>query len=512
MAIVEMAKVMRALREMSSALGDDRVFFEQQDRDAYSDQFSWEPERHMPGGVVAPESQEEVRAAVTIANNNRVPIWPISRGKNLGYGSAAPVMAGSIVMDLSRMKKIEVDEENGTVLLEPGVGFFDLYDHLRDNNIPLWLSVPGNSWGSVVGNALDRGVGYTDYGDHAARICGVEMVLANGEVVRTGTGAMSNSSTWQLYKPGFGPSWDTMLCQSNFGVITKVGMWLMREPQAVAGFDIECDKPEDLEWLIDTLAPLRRDGIIQQTPSIGNWLRSASPLTTRDQWAEPGVPLSQSAIDAIRTEFNVGYWSVSTRMYGAAEVVEAKQRVVAKAFENTSAQLTPSSWKTGDDPEGTPWTGVPITFPLSNTNWFGGRGGHLGFSPVMPARGDVAMKLFNQASALFDEYGFDYHPSFAIGERHMTNVNQILFDRDNAEMTSKIDPLFRQLVTNAADEGYSEYRAHIDYMDLIASTFDFGDGALRRMNEKVKDALDPNGIIAPGKSGIRAREQRGTSS
>lgn len=130
------------------------------------------------------------------------------------------------------MKKIEVDRENGTVLLEPGVGFFDLYDYLHDNNIPLWL-VPGNNWGSVVGNALDRGVGYTTFGDHASRICGIEMVMADGEIVRTGTGAMANSATWNPYKAGYGPSWDTMLCQANFGVITKVGMWLVPEPESM---------------------------------------------------------------------------------------------------------------------------------------------------------------------------------------------------------------------------------------------------------------------------------------
>lgn len=499
----------RALRRFARVVGANNVFYQEDEIAAYADPFSWDHQRHMPAGAVSPQSVDEIQAIVKIANEEKAPLWPISRGKNLGYGGAAPVMAGTIILDLSRMKKIQVDESSGTVLLEPGVGFFDLYDHLQREKIPLWLSVPGNSWGSVAGNALDRGVGYTNYGDHAARICGMEVVLADGSLVRTGTGGMTNSATWQLYKHGYGPSWDTVFTQSNFGIVTKLGLWLMPEPEALAGFDIEVDHEDDISWLVDTLAPLRREGVIQQSPSIGNWLRVAAPLSTRDEWAKPGEPIGQAAIEEIRKRFNIGWWSVSTRFYGPLEIVEATQRHVERAFSKTSAKLTPANWVRGGAPEGSPWTGVPVTFPMANANWFGGRGGHMGFSPVLPVSGDLALKESKRVEALFREYGFDYHPSFALGERHMVYVNQVLFDRDNTEMTNKIDPLFRRLIADAAEQGFSEYRAHIEYMDTVASTFDYNDQALRRLNERVKDALDPNGIIAPGKSGIRSAAQRG---
>jgi 4-cresol dehydrogenase (hydroxylating) len=502
---IDGAALAQALRAFAGVVGAANVFTGEEDRIAYSDHFAPDDQegRHQPSAGVAPVTVEEIQEIVRIANRYKIPLWPISRGKNFGYGGAAPVLKGSVVLDLTRMKKIEVDRENGTVLVEPGVSFFDLYDYLQENKIPLWLSVPGNSWGSVAGNALDRGVGYTTYGDHAARICGLEVVLPDGDLVRTGMGAIGAGKTWQLYKPGFGPSWDTMFCQSNLGIVTKLGLWLMPEPESVLGFNVDVDKPEDLGWLVDTLAPLRREGILQQSPSIGNWLRAAATMTTRDQWAKPGQPLDEKAISAIRKMFNIGWWGVSLRFYGPLEITEATQRVVQKAFNGKPvSNMTQARWVRGDPPEGSPVTGVPVTYPLANANWFGGRGGHLGFSPVLPVSGDLALRYFKRNYQLFNEYGFDYHPSFAIGERSMNNVNQLLYDQDDSRMVANLDTLFRTLVREAAAEGYAEYRTHIEYMDLVAGTFDFNNHALLRLNERVKDALDPNGVIAPGKSGI----------
>ena len=118
------------------------------------------------------------------------------------------------------------------------------------------------------------------------------------------------------------------------------------------------------------------------------------------------------------------------------------------------------------------------------------------------------MDQFRRTYSLYEKYGMDYHASFAMGERSLTNVNQLLYNKDDAGMMGRVDGMFRELVADAKAHGYGEYRTHIDYMDLVADTFDFNDHALRRLNVKVKDALDPNGILAPGKSGIWPRGAR----
>ncbi|MCJ2181808.1 FAD-binding oxidoreductase [Novosphingobium sp. 1949] len=506
------ARIQQALRQFQSVLGADRTFFTDEDATSYQDKFAIDDALHHPAGALAPETVEEIQALVRIAAEHKVPLWPISRGKNLGYGGSAPELAGSVVLDLSRMKKIEYDEANGTVLLEPGVGFYDLYDFLQARGMKHWLSTPGNAWGSVVGNALDRGVGYTPYGENTSKICGMEVVLADGSVVRTGMGALAGSPTWQLYRYGFGPAWDQMFVQSNFGIVTKMGLWLMPEPESLMGMDLEFDSPEDLGPLIDALGPLRREGLLQQSPTIGNWLRAAAVLTTRSEWTDQPGALSDAVIAAIRAKYRIGWWGVSLRLYGREAVNKAAYPILEKAMNDLKPMtLRPATWKRGEPLEHSGWTGTPITFPMQNANWHGGRGGHLGFSPVLPQSGNAAMAQFKRTYDRYREFGMDYQASFAFGERHLINVNVALLDKDDPAMMGKVDPFLRQLVADAKAQGYGEYRTHLDYMDLVAQTYDFGGNALLKLNQRVKNALDPSGIIAPGKSGIWADANLGAS-
>jgi 4-cresol dehydrogenase (hydroxylating) len=301
-----------------------------------------------------------------------------------------------------------------------------------------------------------------------------------------------------------------MFVQSNFGVVTKMGMWLMPEPESVMGLDVQFDKPEDLKAMVDVIGPLRRERVLQQSPSIGNWMRAAAVLTRRTDWTDQPGALSDAVIDAIRQRFNIGWWGVELRVYGREDMNKAAFKVLKDAMGAAGPlSMSESSWSRGEPLPPSTWNGAPTTFAMQNINWYGGRGGHIGFSPVIPQDGDAALAQFRRTYARYQEYGMDYQGSFAFGERHLTNVNAMVFDHDDAAMMGRIDPFFRALVADAKAHGYGEYRTHLDYMDLVAGTYDFNGGALTRLNEKVKTALDPNGIIAPGKSGIWGKNLAG---
>ena len=80
--------------------------------------------------------------------------------------------------------------------------------------------------------------------------------------------------------------------------------------------------------------------------------------------------------------------------------------------------------------------------------------------------------------------------------------------RLEADLTERGNRLFHALVKDAAEQGYGEYRTHLSYMDEVAGTYSFNDHALRRFNETLKDAVDPNGILSPGRGGIWPKAHR----
>ena len=97
-----------ALKQFEDIVGKDWVFTSDADvamyRDAYSP-FYGEKEELVASAAVAPDNVEDVQKIVKVANTYKIPIYPISTGKNLGYGGSAPAYSGSVVLDLKRMNR-----------------------------------------------------------------------------------------------------------------------------------------------------------------------------------------------------------------------------------------------------------------------------------------------------------------------------------------------------------------------------------------------------------------------
>nr|WP_246866157.1 FAD-dependent oxidoreductase [Novosphingobium sp. SG720] len=495
-----------ALKAYAGVVGKDWVMASESDRDAYSDIYApGDAEQWAASAAVAPANVEEVRAIVRLANEHKTPLWPVARGKNLGYGTAAPRMAGSIVLDLGRMNKIiDIDPKLATCVVEPGVGFFDLHDAILRGNHPLWMSVPGNGWGSVIGNALDHGIGYTPYGLHARNLCGLEVVLPDGDLLRTGMGAMNNNPAWHHFPFSYGPTFDLAFTQSNLGVVTKAGLWLQPAPEASLELIFDIPEEGDIGWVVDTIAPMKISGLIEQNVFIPSWLGKMVLKGQRhDFWDKPGA-IPEWRVAELLKQYKLGYWQVALRLYGEESVIKAKAEIVKAAMKRHLAAPPQENWWRQGDAIGQYEIsmGVPSAVPLQMSDWIGGRGAHMGFSPVVPASSEHVLGQLKRSRKIIADHDVDFYASFTIGGRFANNINMLMYDRDDAPMVENMKALFNALISETAKAGYGEYRTHLGWMDPVMDTFDFNNHALRRFDEKVKSALDPNGIIAPGKQGV----------
>src|SRR5215472_5819229 len=259
---VSEADFAKALQQFAGVVGSQWVISADEDVATYKDAYSpssGEPEEKVAAGAVAPDTVEQIQKILAIANHFSIPLYTVSTGRNLAYGGSAPAYSGSVVLDLKRMNRVlEVSEEYAYALVEPGVSYFDLYRHLREKGLKLWIDVPDPGWGSLIGNAVDHGAGRTPlpYRDHFDAHCGMEVVLANGEVVRTGMGALPTAQTWQQFKYGTGPFMDGIFSQSNFGIVTKMGFWRYPEPEVCLVGRVRVPRHDDVIPFVDILANL----------------------------------------------------------------------------------------------------------------------------------------------------------------------------------------------------------------------------------------------------------------
>jgi len=318
-------RLARALEAWRDVLGTEHVLTDEATLSA-AETATFSTAQSVPA-VIVPGSREEVQECVRIANEHKIPIYPVSTGKNWGYGSRVPPRSGCVLMELYRMNRIVgYDERLAYVTVEPGVTFRQLHEFLRERKSNLMLSVTGSTPDSgPVGNALERGAGSGPYADRAAHVCGFEVVLPTGEVVRTGFGRFLGAKTAKLHRWGVGPYLDGLFAQSNLGIVTEMTMWLAPKPDYFQSCFFGIDDEGRLPALVDALQPLMLGGLFRAGLTVRN---DFNVLVRMQQYPwealEDETPMPPGLLERMRKGFWRDAWWASLWM-GWAELHHASR-------------------------------------------------------------------------------------------------------------------------------------------------------------------------------------------
>ncbi|KUJ19925.1 glycolate oxidase [Mollisia scopiformis] len=471
--------------------------------------------------ITYPSSTSEVQAIVKWANEYTIPIWPISMGRNIGYGGAAPRVPGSVVVDLGRNmnKVLKIDGGNATCMVEPGVSYFKLYEEIQKTGLPLWIDTPDLGGGSVLGNAIDRGVGYTPYGDHFANRCGMEVVLPDGSLLRTGMGALpgkngEDNPTWESFQHAYGPSIDGIFSQSNFGIVTKMGFWLM-PASGHQSYMITFPREDDFPQIVEIIRPLALKRVLGNIPQLRHAIQelavTGQPRTT---WYNGPDRFPREVVREGVKKLPVGdvSWVFYGTQYGDEASIFSQLEIIKSAFLSIpgSKFYLPSELPSDHyiHSRVSVCSGVPVLKELDWLNWKP-NAAHLFFSPIVPTSSSHAKIIHTLIDRLHEKWGFDTFPTICVAGREMHYIANIVYNRANEDEKRRARGLMREMISEAAKEGFGEYRTHLLFADQVAKTYGWNGGALRRFNETIKDALDPKGILAPGRNGIWPKSYRG---
>ena len=486
--------------------------------------------------VLRPGCVENVQEIVKIANEFKISLYPISTGNNWGYGSANPVRDHNVVVDLSRMNRIvDVNTELAYAVIEPGVTQRQLYEYLSKHRTGLMMDPTGSGPScSVLGNTVERGYGITPKGDHFAYVSGMEVVLANGEVLRTSFGHYENAKATHTFKWGVGPYLDGIFTQSNFGIVTKIGVWLMPVAEHFEACYFSANNESDLGPLIDAVRWLLLHGVIRSSVNLVHRNRVLTMLM-QYPWKEMSgkTPLNDEVSKAIARVKKVGAWNGVFALYGTKEEVRAAKKVIKEIFRGKVTRLTFVSDQTlrllerfqtlfgfllkmnmpemlkvlkpsygilkGKPSEvslASPYWRTKKTVPYHDINPAEDNCGLIWFSPVVPMRKENAEEFISIIEPIFSKHGFEMCITFTtVTQRAFDCTLPILYDKDNPDETKRASACYDELSSECMKAGYIPYRFGIQSMADQAGRKDvFWD-----VIEELKGALDPNGILSPGR-------------
>lgn len=217
--------------------------------------------------VVFPISTEEVSQVLKYAWENHIPVTPRGAGTNL-VGSTVPERGG-IVLDLSRMNRIlEIDENTFTAVVEPGVFLEDFQRYVEERGL-FYPPDPGEKKSTIGGNISTNagGMRAVKYGVTRDYVRGLELVLANGDVITAGSKNVKDASGLSLKNLVVGS-------EGTLAVITQCTLKLVPKPQTALSVlvpypDIQRGTASVLSLLKGNVSPTAVEFVEREVAKLG---------------------------------------------------------------------------------------------------------------------------------------------------------------------------------------------------------------------------------------------------
>lgn len=214
------------IKKLNKILPHTGVLTDLEERYAYSFDASNNPEFHeIADAVIFVETIEQVQQIVKFASKNNIPI--ICRGAGTNTVGACLPVNGGIILNFSKMNKIlELNKENMTARVQPGVIVGDLQDEVEKIGL-FYPPDPSNLSVSTIGGSIAQnsaGARCFKYGATKDYIIAMTIITADGEIIHTGSNTIKNAAGYNLGSLFIGS-------EGTLGIVVEATVKLIPKPQ-----------------------------------------------------------------------------------------------------------------------------------------------------------------------------------------------------------------------------------------------------------------------------------------
>lgn len=448
------------IKELAKIVGRDNILSDLKDLIAYS--YDATPRQEMPEVIVFPRSTAIVSAIMKVAHRERVPVVPRGAGTNLS-GGTVPIRGG-IILETSRMNKIlDIDTTNRRVVVEPGVVNLDLQNALAPLGF-FYPPDPASQKSSTLGGNIGENAGgplCLRYGVTSKYVCGMEVVLVDGEVINIG-GYVDDSPGYDLRGLFIGS-------EGILGVATKLILHIIPKPEAtrtmLAIFDTQ---EEGGQAVSDIISVGITPGALELLDKNMCWVI--------EQSVNAGYPTDAEGVLLIEVA-------------GLADTLDRQVKEISEICQRNKARELR----------------IAQTNAERDALWKGRRGAFGAVARICPpytvCDGTVPRDKLAQALHQVDEIAKKYKVLMAnVAHAGDGNLHPlILFDADKPDEVVAAKKAGEEILDMCIALGGTisgEHGIGLEKMDAMLRMFDPADIAAMR---KVKIVFDPDDVLNPGK-------------